>query len=108
MLPPEFRLKDKDLISSILRSGIIIKNPFFNIRHKEITSPPQVLVMVSSKVSKKAVERNLIKRRIHEVFKKNVLKFSPKLKMVIIVKKEILKVSQGIIEREFKKAINIE
>jgi ribonuclease P protein component len=108
MLPLEFRLKDKDVMSSILKSGIIIKNPFFNIRYKKISSPPQVLVMVSSKVSKKAVERNLIKRRIHEVFKKNVLKLNPELKMVIIVKKEILKASQNIIEREFTKAINIE
>lgn len=107
MLPLDFRLKDKDLIASILKSGMIIKNPLFNIYYKKTSSGPQVLVMVSSKVSKKAVERNLIKRRIHEVFKKNVSKLNPKLKIVIIAKKEILKISQNTIEEKFKELTNI-
>ena len=105
MLPTSFRLKDKDLISSILKGGIIIKNPLFSVYYKITDYPPQILVMVSTKVSKKAVERNLIKRRIHEVFRKNALKLNPKIKIVIIAKKEILKSSQNLIEEKFKEII---
>ena len=57
--------------------------------------------MVSKKISKKAVVRNKIKRRIRHLFKKN-LKSG---KYIVIVKNDISETDFEKIENDFKKII---
>jgi len=60
-------------------------------------------VIISKKISKKAVERNKIKRRLMEVLGKNRKKFGKGKRILFLAKKEILGVKPKEIEVELKK-----
>ncbi len=65
--------KEKD-IKNVFSRGKTIKGGFFFIRFiKNGLSNSRIAVVVSKKVSKKATERNLIQRRIHESLEKKYL-----------------------------------
>ena len=57
--------------------------------------------MVSKKISKKAVVRNKIKRRVRHLFNKNIKSG----KYVVIVKNDISEIDFKKIENDFKKII---
>lgn len=59
--------------------------------------------IISKKISKKAVERNKIKRRLMEVLGRNLEKFDKGKRILFLVKKEVLEVKPEGIEREIKK-----
>lgn len=61
--------------------------------------------IISKKISKRAVDRNKIKRRMAEVLKKNLDKFSLGIRMIFLVKKEILNKKIEEIEKEIVKII---
>ena len=60
-------------------------------------------VIISKKISKKAVERNKIKRRLMEVLGKNRKKFDKGKRILFLAKKEILGVKPKEIEVELKR-----
>jgi ribonuclease P protein component len=67
---------------------------------------PKILVSVSSKKYKRAVDRNLIKRRIREAYRKNKIGFKVNYHIAFIyVGKEIL--TFQMIERALVKSLNI-
>ncbi len=57
-------------------------------------------VVTSKKVSKRAVDRNLGRRRVREAFRANRDKFSGEVDVVIIARRNILKASQAEVESE--------
>ena len=59
---------------------------------KSELSYPRIGVIVSKKVSKRAVDRNLIKRRLREIFRLNQHNFEPG-DMLLIAKKNCLNAS---------------
>ncbi len=59
--------------------------------------------IISKKISKKAVERNKIKRRLMEVLGKNIEKFDEGKRILFLAKKEVLEVKPKEIEIELKK-----
>ena len=90
-------LKRKDF-GSVLGEGKTIQTPLFGVRYETLpafghlpltgqVAQSQVGWIISKKISKKAVDRNKIKRRLSEVIKKNL---PNNLKLVILVKKNIL------------------
>lgn len=62
-----------------------------------------LLVVVGTSVSKKATERNLVKRRIRAIMRK-ILKESPK-EFTVIAKKGAASISYGDLEEEILKII---
>ncbi len=68
MLPKPYRLTRNDAIDDIFMKGKKVATPFFVIRIRENHLPlSRLAIIVSKKISKKAVERNLLKRRIRGI-----------------------------------------
>lgn len=67
---------------------------------KTKTKKSRLGIVVGSKISKKAVERNKIKRRIKAIFKKTYIKLVPGYDIVVVAKKEILKNKYKNIEQD--------
>ena len=61
--------------------------------------------VISKKISKKAVDRNKIKRRLTEVIKKYLNDFEKGIRIVFLAKKEILGKNIREIEEEIKKCL---
>ncbi len=59
--------------------------------------------IISKKISKKAVERNKIKRRLMEVLGRNLEKFDEGKRILFLAKKEVLDIKPEGIEKELKK-----
>ncbi len=73
MFPKKHRLaKNKDVRQTFAR-GRSFFNTFFRIKYrKKAERPLRITVVVSTKVSKKAVLRNRLKRIVRELLKKNI------------------------------------
>jgi len=66
----------------------------------------QFTFVVSPKISKKAVIRNRIKRRLAEALRKNLTDFRPKMQIIFLAKKEILTADFAEMENQVKQAID--
>lgn len=95
------RIKSKKVISALFdRNSLLNKSflvfPFKVVYFKDSTAEigdysPQILVSVSKRKFKKAVDRNTLKRRTKEAYRLNKLKFSAPFKIAFIyVANEIL------------------
>jgi len=69
MLKPANRLKDKQLFNKILKIGRYQSGQFTVIKFLPQADKLLIGFIVSTKVSKKAVVRNKIKRRLREIFR---------------------------------------
>jgi len=61
--------------------------------------------IISKKISKKAVERNKIKRRLSQVLGPRIGKLKPGARIIFLMKKEILGKSLAEIEKEVDKLV---
>ena len=83
------RLKRKDF-KEVLEKGKTIKTNYLIFKYLKQNLPYFRLgILISKKVSKKATERNKIKRRIREIVRLNLPEISDKLDMVFIVLPQI-------------------
>ncbi|MDD2757140.1 MAG: ribonuclease P protein component [Candidatus Pacebacteria bacterium] len=106
MLPKENRLKKKKEFEAIFENGRTIKGR--NIIVKYLGNGlgyAKVGFIVSKKVSKKAVERNKIKRQLREVVKKTDLKRG--LSIIIIALSSIKGVPYSEIESDIEKTLKL-
>ncbi len=86
MLPIENRLKKKKDFERIFEEGVTMKNSCFFLRLvKNELNITRVGFIVSKKVSRKAVERNRIKRLFREIVRLKMSEIKPGLDMVFIV-----------------------
>ncbi|MEK7172199.1 MAG: ribonuclease P protein component [Patescibacteria group bacterium] len=90
MLPRKFKIGNKARIEYIIKKGRRINGKFFQLRGLPSRMPHlRFSVIVSGKISKKAVERNFIRRRIYEAIHTGVL--SPKCyDIVVLVSRKII------------------
>ena len=77
--PKNERLRSRKVISELFNSGKRFSHPPFKIFWKEMTlsttGSAKVAIAVPKKKFKKAVDRNLLKRRIREAYRKNNYNF---------------------------------
>jgi ribonuclease P protein component len=77
--PKEERLRSKKLIEQLFREGSsfnLYPLRFILVKHPQpVAAPPQVLISVSKRSFKKAVDRNRLKRQVREAYRlhKNIL-----------------------------------
>lgn len=85
------RLGSKNDIGIIFKKGKTLNSEFFRIKYLfNDEGSNKFGISVSSKVFKRAVERNLVRRRLGEIIRKNLSRIKPNLKTMIMVKKNIL------------------
>ncbi len=90
MLAKKYRLtKDTD-IQSVLKKGKIFHHPFFNLKIlPNNLKNSRFCIVISTKISKKAVVRNRIKRQIRAIIHKNLSNISQNYDFVILTKPTI-------------------
>src|SRR3989339_587921 len=99
MIPRKFRLKKTD-IEWVLKKGNQITVDLFIAKFLPALVTPNFAVIVSAKISGKAVERNRLKRKIYEAIRQSALnQKSLPFKIVLIPKKRALKSDYGEISK---------
>ena len=91
--------KSKDIASAFAR-GRTFFNPFFSIRFLAKPTEKKFTVVVSTKVYKRAVARNRLKRLVREYIRKNLEKFRNG-SYVIAAKPKISKLPESEIVKQF-------
>jgi ribonuclease P protein component len=74
MLEKKFRLRKSSEIQKTFARGRNFFNPFFNLKFVGTKTVPRLTVVVSTKVAKRAVVRNKIKRVVRENIRLNLSK----------------------------------
>ena len=78
MLKKSLKLNTSEF-KEVFNFGSVSKSPYFMVKTKENTyTYPRFAVVVSKKISKKAVERNYIRRRFFHAIEDNVATFGSK------------------------------
>ncbi len=114
MLPKENRLTKKSDFTKVLKEGRVVGGVFLNLAIRRSDSDaPKVGFIVSNKISKKAVERNRLKRLMRRAVKTHISNIEDGAYLVFLAKKtaagaaseEIIRESQALLERSdvFKK-----
>ncbi len=83
-----------------------ISTPYFTIRFgKSLAQSGTYAVVVSKKVSKKAVLRNKIKRRVLACLKENLSEKQEKVDLVIYIKPQIIELDEVQMDESIKETI---
>ncbi|OHA28228.1 MAG: ribonuclease P protein component [Candidatus Taylorbacteria bacterium RIFCSPHIGHO2_02_FULL_47_18] len=76
------------------RSNCMLHTDFFSVRlHQTTHKQPRFAVVASKKIAPTAVMRNLLRRRLYELFGKKIGNISGGTAVVVFVKKEANKAS---------------
>lgn len=92
MLPRSKRL-NKDLFLKVIKSGRMINTPLFSLYLSKTEKEKRFSVSVPKKVSKLAVDRNKIRRRVYSIIKKLEKEIITGVLGVIVVKNGTQKLS---------------
>lgn len=104
MLPRKFRLTKKSDFQKVFKTGKKFSGRYYllSVLFDENLANPKVGIVVSNKISKKAVERNRIKRLLREVVQGYVSEISKKASLVFLAKKPVLEASGEDVANEVK------
>lgn len=106
MLPKEYRLKKKKDFEKVLKGRNLLAKNFLILKTvKNDLKTVRIGVVVSRKVSKKAVIRNKTKRRLREAAGANIKKIKPGYDLIFFTKKGIEKESFSEIKKDVEKLI---
>ncbi len=104
MLSQKHRLsKSADVIKTTAR-GRSFFNPYFVLKTIPGSEPAKLTVVASVKVSKRAVDRNRLKRIIRETIRQYITKFKPG-NYVVLVKKSALKITSAELREQVLKSL---
>ena len=95
MLPKENRLRKKKEFEKVIKEGKGVREGFLVLKYlKNNLNLVRTGFVVSQKISKKAVIRNKVKRRLREIVRRNLEKLKPGYDLIFFTKK-------GIEEKDF-------
>ena len=101
--PAQLRLRQRREFLAVTRLGTKYhtRNFLVFVQDEKRDAPPRLGITVTKKVGN-AVQRNWIKRRVREVFRRKQQAFAPGLAMVWIAKKQARGISTAQVEAEFE------
>ena len=106
MLKKINRISSRGDFLEVKENGEMISTPLFGalvIQKKDEFK--KFGFVISKKISKRAVDRNKIKRRLAEIIKKDLENFEKGIRVVFLVKRDILDKKIEEIENEVKKCL---
>ena len=107
MLVSENRLRKKRDIDNVFKKGKTITGNFIFLRIvKNDLDINRFAFVISTKISKKAVVRNKIKRQLREIIKKDILKTKQGFDFILIAKSQIINQDFKGIEKEINAIFN--
>ena len=106
-LPANFRIKGKDNFQKVKENGKVFQFGLFGLsslsrKDKEVT---RFAFIVSTKISKKAVQRNRIKRLLADSVKVLLTKIKKGYDIIFLAKRRIIEVGKDEVNSEVKKAL---
>ncbi|MFH1671363.1 MAG: ribonuclease P protein component [Candidatus Portnoybacteria bacterium] len=102
MLSREFKLKKDNDFKKVFEKGRYFQKSFIKIKYLENNFEKNRFgIMVGTKVSKKAVKRNRIKRWLEEAIRLNLNQIKTGFDIVVMVNPEILDKKYQEIKQEF-------
>jgi ribonuclease P protein component len=104
VLKRENRIRSKKEFAEIRNEGRVLYSPLFGfLTCKKDDDFKKFGFIVSKKISKRAVDRNRIRRVLSEIIRNNLEKFEKGTRVVFLTKQEILGKKYEEVEREVKK-----
>ncbi|MGB0757599.1 MAG: ribonuclease P protein component [Patescibacteria group bacterium] len=91
MLPRAHKLTKQRDIEELAKTGRRNSSVFFILKtRKNKVNTPRFVIVVSAKVSKKAVERNRIRRQVREIIRNSLIPLEKSIDSMVVVKQEAL------------------
>lgn len=107
MIAKKFRLHKKTDFDKILKSPYKFYSNSFVLRFTKTKKENNCFaIVVSTKISKKAVQRNKIRRRVYEIIRLNLEQIKKSYNLVFFVKKGVLELEYQEIEKEILYLLN--
>lgn len=101
MLPKEYRLRQEKDIKTLFACGKSVFDVVLGVKYRRNNlSVSRFAVVVGAKISKRAVVRNLIRRRLRAVLEKYLENLRPGFDVIILVKEGVKKSSYANLESE--------
>jgi len=92
MLNKKNRISNRQLIEKLFEKGRLYKNTYFIFRFLPSTEPvSKFAIIVSKKVSEKAVERNQLRRQVSEAIRLNTSILKTNIVSLVIMKSNVEK-----------------
>jgi len=108
VLKRENRIRSKKEFLEIKNKGRVLYSPLFGwLFYKENDDQKKFGFIVSKKISKRAVDRNRIRRILSEIIRNNLDKFEDGTRLVFLTKQEILGKKKEEVEKEVDKFIKL-
>lgn len=108
-LPRANRLRGRRNFDAVYQKGLRRKGVYLNLvalcENQESKSPASLGISISQKVSKKAVVRNRLKRRIRAVFRQLLPQVKPGWNIIVTVRAQALECEYEHFLRELKELL---
>ena len=103
MLNRKNRIGNRQVIEKLYQKGSLLKDHFLVFKYEKTDSPSQFAITVSKKISKKAIVRNQIKRRLREKVRIELPRLKKGIDGVIIVRPGVVKEKNQEISKNLNK-----
>lgn len=101
MLARSFRLRKSADFNRVYKQGSYSGGKNIYLRTRQTNLPTsRAAVVVSKKISKRAVVRNRIRRRLSEILRLEWVKISPGFDIIVLVKSDVSEVSPSALKAE--------
>lgn len=109
MLPRKYRLVETNSFERAKKKGSVFQSKSFgmSVFKRKDNDVSQFGFIVSTKISKKAVERNKVKRLLRQPLLESLSQIKGGFDVVFLAKKEILKTNKEVLSKEVKGIIKI-
>ena len=104
MLSQKHRLSKSADVKKTTARGRSFFNPYFVLKTVPGSEPARLTVVASVKVSKKAVDRNRLKRIVRETVRANITKFKPG-NYAVLLKSSAMKISSAELREQILKSL---